>query len=85
MTQAGVVRAGVTALGQITAAADPTDFPTAAASFQRLLQHSLDPRPKVRRAAHAAVRDVLAALQSGPAGTNASDALVKGRSSTLIT
>ena len=75
--QAGAVRAAVAALGQITAAQDPNNWPTAVAPFNSLLKFSLDPRPKIRRAAHAAVRDTLAVLQALKAASNASEAILR--------
>ena len=71
----------MTALGQITAAQDPTDWASAMEPFTLLLKLSLDPRPKVRRAAHGAVRDTLAALQALQAAGNACETVLKGEHS----
>ncbi len=49
IVQAGVMRAAVGALGQVIAAMDPTDWPSASGPFNRLLGLSLDSRPKVHR------------------------------------
>lgn len=76
--QAGVVRAAVAALGQITAAQDPTDWPSAVAPFNCLLKLSLDPRPKARKVAQTAVTETLAALNSVDGTVNASEAVLKG-------
>ena len=76
--QAGAMRAAVAALGQVAAAQDPNNWPTAIAPFNCLLNFSLDPRPKVRRAAHAAVRDTLAALHNLKSAVNASEAILRG-------
>lgn len=76
--QAGAMRAAVAALGQVAAAQDPNNWTTAVAPFNCLLKFSLDPRPKVRRAAHAAVRDTLAALHNLKSAGNASEAILKG-------
>lgn len=78
------MRVAVDALGQITAAMDPADWPSAAGPFNRLLGISLDARPKVRRAAHSAVAAALTAIKDSPAINPASQALLKGISLLLL-
>ncbi|PRW60392.1 ARM repeat superfamily [Chlorella sorokiniana] len=65
--EAAVVKNAVPCLGQLLAAHNPADWPSAIRPFNMLLSLSLDSRAKVRRAAQSAVGDVLAGLQAAPA------------------
>ena len=77
--QAGAVKAAAAALGQILAAMGPDDWPAAGGPFNRLLELSIDPRPKIRRAAHSGIANTLAAINHLPVAEPASQALLKGR------
>ena len=76
--QATVVRPALGSLGQVTAAVEPVEWPSAARPFAQLLRYSLDGRPKVRKRAQAAVLNVLAAAQGTAALPSASEAVLKG-------
>ena len=76
--QATVVRPALGSLGQVTAAVEPVEWPSAARPFAQLLHYSLDGRPKVRKRAQAAVLNVLAAAQGTSALPSASEAVLKG-------
>ena len=72
------MRPALGSLGQVTAAVEPVEWPSAARPFAQLLRYSLDGRPKVRKRAHAAVLNVLAAAQGTSALPAASEAVLKG-------
>jgi ribosomal RNA-processing protein 12 len=65
--QAGIVKAACGCLGTLLAAQEPGAWPSAQPSFQLLLAHLTDSRPKVRKRAQGSVTEVLAALQHQPA------------------
>ena len=75
--QASVMKAAVTCFGQVTAAVEPSQWPSAVRPFGLLLQLLLDERPKVRKRAQDAAQSVLAALQDTSARQPASDLVLK--------
>jgi len=81
--QAGVMKAAITCLGQVTAAVDPSQWPGAVRPFGLLLQLLLDERPKVRKRAQDAAQSVLAALRDTSARQPASDAVLKSESPSI--
>ncbi len=72
------MRPALGSLGQVTAAVEPVEWPSAARPFAQLLRYSLDGRPKVRKRAQAAVLNVLAAARGTSALPSASEAVLKG-------
>lgn len=77
VVQAGVMKALVACLGQVTAAVDPGQWPGAVRPFGLLLQLLLDERPKVRKRAQDAAQAVLVGLQGTSARQPASEAVLK--------
>ncbi|KAK9815144.1 hypothetical protein WJX73_008694 [Symbiochloris irregularis] len=73
--QAAIVKPALTSLSQSLAAADTSDWPSAAKAFQTLLLFSLDSRPKVRKQAQAGLARVCAAWQDTSAAAEASSAV----------
>ncbi|PSC74246.1 ARM repeat superfamily [Micractinium conductrix] len=74
-----VAKNAVPCLGQLLAAFNPADCPSAVRPLNLLLSLCLDGRAKVRRAAQSAIGDVFAALQAAPPGAlaQASEAVLK--------
>jgi ribosomal RNA-processing protein 12 len=76
--QAGVLKPAVASLSYVLAAADFSDWPSAARPFALLLSFSTNARPKVRKRAHDGMVQVLVALQQSPSLQPASAAVLQG-------
>lgn len=73
-----MLKPAVASLSYVLAAADFSDWPSAARPFALLLSFSTNARPKVRKRAHDGMVQVLAALQQSPSLQPASAAVLQG-------
>jgi hypothetical protein len=83
--QAGVLKPAVASLSYLLAAADFSDWPSAARPFGVLLSFATNLRPKVRKRAHDGMVQVLVALQHTQALQPASAAVLQGKLLASIT
>lgn len=72
----GALKPAFSCIALLLCAADKSDWPVIAPSFNVLVKHCLDERPKVRKRAHECTAEVLRGFQASPALEMASEVIV---------